>query len=129
MAVATRTEATMATRLPSAVVATTTMTRSPSTAVATPTESTTATKPPSKAVAKCTADMTASTALIIPVGTHTTDMTQMMVDITAFNNTSGKIDDVNESFLYYHLFDGDSSHGPINHASLSGTLFPSQCEQ
>jgi hypothetical protein len=102
-------------------------TRSPSSAVATPTESMTATKPPSTAVATCKADMTASTALIIPMGTHTTDMMQMMVDIMAYNNTGGKIDDANESVLYHHLFNGDSSHGPIDHASLSGTLFPSIC--
>ncbi len=51
----------------------------------------------------------------------------MTVDNSDFNNTGGKIDDANESVLYHNLFDGDSSHVPIDHASHSGTLFPLIC--
>ncbi len=58
------------------------------------------------------------------VGTHITDMTTMTMDNSDFNNTSGKIDDANKSVLYQDLFDGHSSHVPIDHASLSSTLFP-----
>jgi hypothetical protein len=51
----------------------------------------------------------------------------MTVDKSDVNNTGGKIDDANESVLYHNLFDGDSSHVPIDHASHSGTLFPLIC--
>jgi len=51
----------------------------------------------------------------------------MTVDKSYVNKTGGKIDDANESVLYHNLFDGDSSHVPIDHASHSGTLFPLIC--
>jgi len=69
----------------------------------------------------------ATTTVTRTVGTHITDMTTMMVDNLDFNNTGGKIDDANKSVLYHDLFYGDSSHIPIDHASLSGTLFSFIC--
>jgi hypothetical protein len=69
----------------------------------------------------------ATTTVTGTVGTHITDMRTMTLDNTDFNNTGGKIDNANESVLYHDLFDGDSSHVPIDHASLSGTLFPFIC--
>ena len=83
----------------------------PSTAEVTRTEASMAYSSPS------TAETTATDA----------SRTAMTVDKSYVNKTGGKIDDANESVLYHNLFDGDSSHVPIDHASHSGTLFPLIC--
>ena len=102
-----------------------TATKIPLMAFATCTEASMATISPSTSEVTRTE---ASMATISPSMAETTateaSTTAMMLDKSDVNNTGGKIDDANESVLYHNLFDGDSSHVPIDHASHSGTLFP-----